>query len=253
MSVTYFRPHGRFDFAQDTLDLGNPLSWDRAQFLKHFFKRVFAISADRIEEFYQHHLAYYLANHTDGTEEIFFKYFWSLIERQLNVLLGKDVYDKNHLRNEREIARLQKFTELLISLDRWSFHKSNDAVIAQQDSKIHSLEQQVMQLKADLKKATTLETEDYINIRAGWAHTLFDIILQLQDIELPDGNTLLYPATQIVWRRMICKYFRDGGNEINFNSIHRYFPTDKRNLGRKYVEIADKDKVFKLVLAKKRS
>ncbi|MDB5122520.1 MAG: hypothetical protein JWP94_649, partial [Mucilaginibacter sp.] len=32
-----------------------------------------------------------------------------------------------------------------------------------------------------------------------------------------------------------------------------YFPTDKRNLGRKYVEIADKDKVFKLVLAKKRS
>jgi hypothetical protein len=252
MSLTYFKPRDRFDFEKDTLDIGNPLTWDRSQFLKHVFKRVFAIGADRLDEFYQRHLAYYLANHPDGKEEIFFKYFYGLIERQLKVLMGKDVYDKNHVRNEREIERLQKFTELLIPLDRWNFHKSNDAVIAQQDSKIHALEHQVTKLKADLKKATTLETEDYINIRAGWAHTLFDIILQLQNIELPDGDTLLYPATQIVWRRMICKYFREGGNEINFNSIHRYFPTDKRNLGRKYVAIAEKDKVFKLVLAKKR-
>jgi len=253
MSVTYFKPRDRFDFAQDTLDLGNPLSWDRAQFLKHFFKRVFAIPGARIEEFYQRHLNYYLTNHPDGTEEIFFKYFYSLIERQLKVLLGKDIYDNNHIRNEHEIERLQSFTNLLIPLDRWNFHKSNDAAIAQQDSKIHFLEQQVTQLKADLKKANTLETEDYINIRAGYAHTLYDIILQLQDIKLPDGNTLLYPATQIVWRRMICKYFREGGNEINFNSIHRYFPTDKRNLGKKYVEIADKDKIFQLSLPKKRS
>lgn len=252
MSVTYFKPRDRFDFAPDTLDIGNPLTWDRSQFLKHFFKRVFAIPEDRIEEFYQHHLAYYFANHPNGIEEVFFKYFYGLIERQLKVLLSKDIYDNNHIRNEREIERLQNFTELLIPHDHWNFHKSNDAVIAQQDSKIHALEQQVTQLKADLKKATTLETEDYINIRAGYSHTLYDIILQLQDIELTDGNMLLYPATQIVWRRMICKYFREGGNEINFNSIHRYFPTDKRNLGKKYVEIADKDKIFKLVLAKKR-
>jgi hypothetical protein len=148
MSVTYFKSRDRFDFASDTLDLGNPLSWDKSQFLKHFFKRVFAIPADRIEEFYQHHLVFYLSHHSDGTDEIFFKYFWSLIERQLNVLLNKDVYDKNHLRNEREIARLQKFTELLISLDRWNFHKSNDAVIAQQDSEIYILKQEIIQLKA---------------------------------------------------------------------------------------------------------
>jgi signal peptidase I len=81
MSVTYFKPRNRFDFASDTLDLGNPLSWDRSQFLKHFFKRVFAIPGDRIEEFYQRHLAFYLANHPNGFEEIFFKYFWGLIER----------------------------------------------------------------------------------------------------------------------------------------------------------------------------
>jgi hypothetical protein len=66
MSVTYFKPRERFDFAKDTLDIGNPLQWNRSQFLKHFFKRLFAISGDRLDEFYQRHLAYYLANHPDG-------------------------------------------------------------------------------------------------------------------------------------------------------------------------------------------
>jgi len=108
MSVTYFKPRDRFDFSQDTLDIGNPLQWDRSQFLKHFFKRVFAIPEDRIDEFYQRHLDYYLSQHTDGTEEIFIKYFRALVKRQLKVLLSMDVFDKNHLRNEWEIVRFKK-------------------------------------------------------------------------------------------------------------------------------------------------
>lgn len=253
MSITYFKTRDRFDFAKDTIDIGNPLNWDQSQFLKHFFKRVFAIGGDSLDRFYQHHLAYYLAKHSDGTEEVFFKHLWSLIERQSKVLLGKDVYDKNHLRNERQIERLQKFSEMLIRYDRWNIHRSYDAVIAQQELEIHALKQQVLQLKLELKKATTLETDDYINIRAGRTHTLFDLMLQLQDVMLPDGNELLYPATQIVWRRMICKFFREDGQEINFNSIHRYFPADKKNPGDKYVPIADKHQFFKIVPVRKRS
>ena len=244
MSVTYFKPRDRFDFASDTLDLGNPLSWDRAQFLKHFFKRVFAIPDDRVEEFYQRHLAYYLANHTDGTEEIFFKYFWGLIERQLNVLINKDVYDKNHLRNEREIARLQKFTELLISLDSWNFHKSNDAVIAQQDSEIYVLKQQIHQLRAELKKAASLEPEGYINVADGYRNTV--LYLYLQELKTPEGKELMFSQTQSVWTKMICKYFREGDREIKFETIRRYFPGDKKGPGEKHADIPAKSKLFQI-------
>lgn len=253
MSVTYFRARDRFDFAKSTLDLGNPISWDRSQFLKHFFKRVFAIPGDRVEEFYHRHLSYYLTNHSNGTEEIFFKYIWGLIERQLNVLLGKDVYDKNHLRNEREIARLQKFTELLIPLDRWNFHKSNDAVIAQQDSNIHALEQQVTQLKAELKKATTLETEGYINIADGYRNPVLDLYLQMQELKTPEGKELMFSQTQSVWTKMICKYFREGDKEINLETIRRYFPSDKRQPGDKHADIPAKSKLFVINTSKKRS
>jgi hypothetical protein len=252
MSITYFKPRNRFDFEQDTLDIGNPLTWDRSQFLKHIFKRLFAISGDRIEEFYKRHLAYYLANHADGTEEIFFKYLWGLIERQLNVLMGKDVYDKNHVRNEREIEQLQKFTGLLISLDRWNIHKSNDAVIAQQDSEIHVLKQQVIQLKAELKKATSLETEDYINITYGHRNTVLDLYLQMQELKTPAGKEIMLSQTQSVWTKMICKYFREGDKEIKFETIRRYFPGDKRDPGDKHADIPVKSKLFEIKPVKKR-
>jgi hypothetical protein len=253
MSINYFRPRDRFDFAKDTLDIGNPITWNRSHFLKHFFKRVFAISEQRIEQFYQRHIAYYLENHPDGSEELFLRNLWELIERQLKVLMRKDIYDKDHIRNEREIRQLKKFTEILISHDRWNFHKSNGAVVAQQELEIYALKQEIIQLKAGLKKATLLEKDGYINIRAGRAHSLYDIIHQLQEIRLPDGFELLYPADQIIWRRIICKFFREDHEEINFNTIHRYFPTDKKNPGSKYKEIAEKDKLFKINLARKRS
>jgi len=253
MSVTYFKPCDRFDFARDTLDIGNPLQWDRSHFLKHFFKRVFAIPEDRIDEFYQRHLAYYLSRHTDGTEEIFFKYFWSLIERQLKVLLGKDVYDKNHLRNEREIIRLQKFTTMLIALDRWNIHKSNDAVIAQQESEIIALKHEVTQLKADLKKSTALETEGYINIPEGYRNTVLHLHLQMQELTTPEGRELMFSQTQSVWMKMICKYFREGDKEINYETIRRYFPGDKRDPGDKHADIPAKAKLFTINPAKKRS
>ncbi|WP_299285240.1 hypothetical protein [uncultured Mucilaginibacter sp.] len=253
MSVTYFKPRDRFDFAKDTLDIGNPVSWDRAHFLKHFFKRVFAITDDQIEAFYQRHLAYYLEKHKTGTEEAFFRYFWGLIERQLNVLLRKDVYDKDHLRNEREIDRLQKFTQLLISFDQWHIHKANNAVIAGQETEIHVLKAQVEQLKVALKKATALETPDYINIASGHRNAVLDLFLQMQELKTPEGKELMLSQTQSVWTKMICKYFREGDKEINLETIRRYFPGDKQEPGDKHAEIPIKSKLFTIRPAKKRS
>lgn len=253
MSVTYFKPCDRFDFAKDTLDIGNPVSWDRSHFLKHLFKRVFAINENRLEEFYQHHLAYFLENQPTGSEEAFFRYFWSVIERQLKVLLSKDVYDKDHLRNECEIDRLQKFTQLLISLDQWHIHKANDTVIAGQESEIHVLKVQVEQLKAALKKATALETPDYINIASGHRNTVLDLFLQMQELKTPEGKELVLSQTQSVWTKMICKYFRETDKEINLETIRRYFPSDKQEPGDKHAEISAKSKLFTIRPVKKRS
>lgn len=252
MSNTHFKPRDRFDLSNDTLDIGNPLTWKRAHFLKHFFKRLFAIDEGRLDEFYHHHLAYYLTNNTGGNEEFFFKYLWDSIERQLKVLTGKDVYDKNHIRNEREIERLKKFTEILIPLDQWHFHKSNDAVIAQQESEIHSLQQQIATLKSELKKATSMDTKQYINIPKGRLLTFLDLGIKMLDVKLPDGKELLFAEFPIVCVKLICRYFREGHEEIDFDRIRRYFPKDRSNPSNRSATVAADLQLFEIKSIRKK-
>ena len=71
MSTIYFKLRDRFDFSTDTLDIGNPISWSRKNFLRHLFIRIFAIREERIEEFYQRHLNYYLEQHPNSNKETF--------------------------------------------------------------------------------------------------------------------------------------------------------------------------------------
>ncbi|QXU43487.1 hypothetical protein [Pedobacter sp. D749] len=99
-----------------------------------------------------------------------------MIDRQLKVLLLKDIYDKDHIRNEREIRQLKKITEVLISHDQWNLHKSTDAVVAAQELEIHALNQKVIQLTADL--AEYRQFDGYILIRDGQVLALLDLCIK---------------------------------------------------------------------------
>ncbi|WP_316753946.1 hypothetical protein [Pedobacter gandavensis] len=207
MSISYFKPRDRFDFNTDTLDIGNPISWSRKNFLRLLFIRIFAINEERIEEFYQRHLNYYLEQHPDGNEETFFRYLWDLVDRQLNVLLLKDIYDKDHVRNEREIKQLKKFTEVLILHDQWNLHKSTEAAVAAQQLEIHTLKQENTQLKAEI--AEYRQFDGYIEIRDGQVLPLLDLFIKMQALKTPEGDGLLITPAQNTWAKMISKYFRE--------------------------------------------
>lgn len=253
MAISYFKPRDRFDFAVTTLDIGNPITWKRSHFLKHFFKRVFAIHENRLSEFYHHHLDYFLANNNDLSEKLFFKNIWELIQRQLKVLKSKDVYAENHVRTQRELEHLQKFATVLISLDQWNIHKSNDSVIARQESEILALKNQITSLKSDLLKATNLETKQYINIPKNALLSFLDLCIQMQDIELPTGRELAFAEFPIVWVKLICRYFREDHEEIDFNRVRRYFPKDRRNPGSRSSAIPSDQHLFEIKTVKKRT
>jgi hypothetical protein len=253
MSISYFKPRGRFDFSKDTLDIGNPLTWDREHFLKHLFKRLFALREDRLKEFYGHHLDYYLVNNTNGSEEFFFRNLWELIERQLKVLAGRDIYGENHIRTQRELDHLKKFTAMLIPLDQWNIHKSNDEVISHQESEILALKKQIATLKSDLQKATSLETKQYIDIPKGSLLSFLDLCIQMQDIKLPSGREIVFAEFPIVWVKLICRYFREDHEEIDFNRVRRYFPKNRRNPGTRSSAIPSDQHLFEIKAVKRRN
>lgn len=253
MSINYFKPRDRFDFSKDTMDIGNPITWDRDHFLRHLFKRIFALPESRLKEFYHYHLDYYLANNSNSSEGFFFRNLWELIERQLKVLTGRDVYSENHVRTQLELQHLKKFTTILMQLDQWNVHRSNDEVISHQESEILSLRRQILQLKTELKKATELETRQYINISKGGLLSFLDLCIQMQDIKLPTGKEVVFAEFPIVWVKLICRYFREDHQEIDFDRVRRYFPKDRRNPGSRSSAIPSDQHLFEIKTVKKRT
>jgi len=65
----------------------------------------------------------------------------------------------------------------LISFDKWNVHKSYDNIVANQESDIYALRQQIETLKAELKKATALETTQFIDIPKGGFLSFIDLII----------------------------------------------------------------------------
>jgi hypothetical protein len=252
MFISYFRPRDRFDFSNDALDIGNPITWSRKNFLKHLFKRIFAISEERIEEFYQRHLNYYLAEYPDSEEEPFFRYLWELVERQLKVLSGKDIYDKDHVRNEEQIERLKKFTSILITHDKWNLHKSTEAVVAAQEIEIHALNQRNIQLSAELTEYR--QWDGYILIRDGQVLALLDLFIKMQNLKATDGEELLITPAQNTWAKMISKYFREideentgQTKEIKIDRLRYYLRgIDPKDPTKREHEIPKKHQLYKI-------
>jgi hypothetical protein len=255
MSLEFFRQRDRFDFSKDTLDIGHPLFWDRESFLKHFFLRVVAISADRWQEFYHHHLSYYLKKHPDANEEIFFRVLWQLLETRLKSLRAKDIYEsKTHERDIKEIQQLESFTKFLSSIDRWNSHETERGIMIRLQKELNSALNLVEKLKADLKEAKNLEPSDQINIPNGYALTLADIFIELQKLKVDAKHELVFSRTQAVWMKMICRYFTEDHKPIKLERLKRYFSPDPDNPDNvKYSEIPANKKLFKFETIKKRS
>ena len=79
--------------------------------------------------------------------------------------------------------------------------------------------------------------------------TFLDLIHQFREIRIPNENgvRILSASTEMVWTKMICKYFQHGEDALNIETIRSRFTVDKEKLGTKYRPIREKDKFFKIV------
>lgn len=252
MPNKYFKPHEPFDLNPHCYDVGIFTGLKNGFEDNLFIKKLFMLPYLEYGAYYDYHLIYFLGKEPQGEQE-FFTFVWQIVLRRINFIDHKNPFNSSHALDMEILEKLLHFQKYLRSIDLWHTQKTLPEIIADQHAEIRKQQSEIARLKEELKKATVLEKDGYINIRAGRSHTLYDIMHQLQEVKLPDGFELLYPADQIIWRRMICKFFREDHEEINFYTIHRYFPTDKKNPGDKYKDIADKDKLFKITPAKKRS
>ena len=251
----YFKPRARFKQKEHAFDIGRAFSWWKGHYDRHFLNSLHERSENEFDAFYRYHLDYFLKANEGAAEAEFFKHVWDIAGDELAVLIKDDKRHSRskHERNNIEKIQLRAFTEYLKSIDQWNTGKAKDEIIAAKEEEIKILNEQLAAMKQELKAARKLETEDYINITSGYRNTVLDLYLQLQEIKMPDGKELLLSQTQSVWMKMICKYFREGDQEINFETIRRYFPGDKREPGFKHSPIPAKSKLFQISPVKNRN
>lgn len=253
MSIVFFRLHKPWDFSPGSLDIGNWLPyWKRSQLNRFVLNRIIAIGEQRFADFYQHHLAYYLETQEDADEQLLHRYLYELLTEDHERLKSISIYHKDNTLNlkKREIEKAAM--SYLTRIDRWqTINETAEQTIARLTVQITKLEDQVKSLNDQLKEYRKLETDDYINIAAGYRDTVLYLLLQMQDLELPDGKELVLSQTQAAWTKMICKSFKEDNQPINLDTIRRYFPADKRSPGRKYAEIAEKHRLFAIKSVRK--
>jgi hypothetical protein len=253
MRPQYFKHRATFDFDKNTNDVGFPLPWEKGNEDNHFLYRLYRKNKDQYNSLYHHHLKYFLKLYIDATEQEFFVHIKQIIMDAITELVGKDRYTSKHAQEHRNRLQLQEFLEYLNTLDQWFIQSTDQETIKRQLEEIAKLNFENKKLKEENKKLRELETKDYIDIRDGRHRTLYHLMLQIKELKLDDNKELANATTLIIWSKMIAKYFRVGGKEISFESVKRYFPPDNDTDLAKYKDVPQKDKLFTIVPAKKRS
>ena len=69
---------------------------------------------------------------------------------------------------------------------------------------------------------------------------------QLQDLMFHNGNKLVHSQAQSPWYKMIARYFMHGDKDISIDTARNYFPDQKDDKPAKFIEIAEKDKLFRI-------
>ena len=100
-----------------------------------------------------------------------------------------------------------------------------------------------------LEKLKIYESKYKVKITNGYLSTFLDLIHQFREIRTPNENgvRILSGSTELVWAKMICKYFQHGEDALNIETIRSRFTADKEKRGTKYRPIREKDKFFKIV------
>ncbi|WP_443947398.1 hypothetical protein ACJVDH_09840 [Pedobacter sp. AW1-32] len=253
----YFKPIQPLRKRKHSYDIGNSFSWYRSHYDKHFLNVVYDTDYREFEALYQYHLKYFRMVNEGSNDAEFYKHVRDLVSDGIIDLLKADkpgsFFNRHGKINERKI-KLRAFLDYLNSSSyNDEIFELKEEVISRQLLEIEALNKDLVELKSQLDQTRKLETGDYINISDGHLLKLLDLFQKIQDIKIDSYNELVFSQTQIVWVKMICKYFRHNHKEINFDTVRRYFPANRNDPSRRSASIPRKHSVFQISLSNKRS
>jgi len=185
--------------------------------------------------------------HHPAQEEKFFKHVYDIVINRIKHFKRQDPFSSKYAVGLENSRRLEEFLEYLKTIDRWHKTEPIESLIGDKDNQINKLGQRIAELERQLKEATKYDAAERIVIDKGGIPAFMNLIYQIQDLTLPNDNKLTRSQTQSPWYKMIAKYFMHGDKDIFIDTTRNYFPAKKDDKPPKFIEVAEKDKLFKIV------
>ncbi|GAC1313931.1 MAG: hypothetical protein NVSMB24_37880 [Mucilaginibacter sp.] len=246
MSGNYFKFRARFDFSPHRYDLGRPIFQNRGLEDNFFVLKIYELSQPCYSDFYKYQLDYYLKKHP-SQEEGFFKHVHDVVVNRIKHFKRLDPFSSKYAAGLENTRKLEAFLGYLKSIDCWHKTEPIESVIGEKDRLIDQLRQRIEELESQLKEIAKYDAGEKIMISKGGLPAFIHLIKQFQDIILPNGNKLVNTQTQSPWYKMIAKSFMHGDKDISIDTARNYFPAQKDDQPAKFIHIAEKDKLFKIV------
>jgi len=245
MIATYFKHRSRFNLFPHRFEIGRPLIQNRSVEDNFFLLKLYALDAAEYQAYYEYHLDDFLKSNPNQ-QEIFFTHVRDITINRIKHFKRTDPFAGKYASNMLCATKLVNFHKYLQSIDMWNKSKPIEAVINEKDELIKRLKEQVKQLEAQIKEYQKYEAGEKITIAKGSLPVFIDLVLQLQELTLPDNHKLARSQTQSPWYKMIAKYFVHGENEIPVDTARNYFPAKKGEQSAKFISIDDKDKIYEI-------
>ncbi|MCJ8212065.1 hypothetical protein MUY27_20275 [Mucilaginibacter sp. RS28] len=242
----YFKFRNPFDFSPHRYEIGNPVIQNRSLEDNFYLLKVYKLSEKDFGVYYQFHLNYFSESHPNG-EELFFDHVLDIVTTRINYFKRQNPISPKYAQNMANVRKLEAFLAFLKTIDHWHKLEPIESVVAEKDREIDNLKDRIIELESLLKDATRHDTSEKINITKGNIAAFMDLVKQLQDLVTPENGKLVNSQTQAPWYKMIAKYFKHGDKDISIDTARNYFPAQKDDKPAKFIEIAEKDKLFKII------
>jgi hypothetical protein len=245
-SGSYFKFRGRIELFPHRYDIGWLIFTDRILGLNFFVDKIYKIREDEYHPFYYYQLEYYLTDNPTQ-EEAFFHHVYQIITERIEYYKGLKPFGSAYAKGLIFTAKLEVFLTFLKTIDRWHKTQPLESVISDKNRLIDQLEERVKELEGLLKEAAKYEAGEKIVISKDGLPVFINLVDQIRELKLPNGNKLVNSQTASPWYKLLAKNFLNGDKPIAIGTAQNYFPADKDNPPPKYTIIAEKDKLFKII------
>jgi len=245
MKPTFFKHRHKFDFSPNRFEIGHPIIQNKKLEDNLFLLKLYQLAETEYAAYYQFHLDEYLKGDPLG-EETFFNHVKDTVISRIKHFKRLDPFGGKYASGLEHTRILQSFQQYLSTIDRWSKIGPLETLISEKDSLIARLKENIQELEAQLAALNKYEASEKIVIAKSHLAAFMDLVLQVQELTLPNGHKFVRSQTQSPWYKLIAKYFVHGENEIPIDTARNYFTAQKGEKPAKFIQIAEKDKLFKI-------